>query len=661
MGSLRLLWVFSFCAALVHAENSLAQQGAAASGIPGAGTFVPPSAQNNPRVNQPPASPPSAPTSVTVPTPDTIPAPSSINTGTSYGQYRNQQNEIKLAKMLLDRYQSSVVRVTARDLAGNELARAMGVGVGRNAQYIATPLSIVLGNSQQWADSIEITHAAGNKYKAKVALIDEEKNLVLLAPEANPAPIPFAREIDERPQTSIYAISFENNPQGQITPEIKEAKLAATNQETGLLSVTNNEIQDSYAGTGLLNAQGELVGMLLPGAQGVLSSTLQKLVLKAQKTKPFEPSLIGVILGRGVLVDPKLPGAYRSIPAALEAIRKGEAPKADITRYTPASGSAVAPRGSDKVIVRVMPGKYKEEKTISLPANISIAGSGPHQTVVYGSARDKPVFLVQNAENVSLSNLRIVPAALQAMKAPAVIVSKSQGITLTGNIFEAKGGVALWLHESRNVVVRGNVFARGQQRGLSCDRSDLKLEFNAFIGDWPVAVSADRNCTAHIFRNLFLENKSSISVSSLAGRLRIERNSFVRNDAGVRFTASNSKFTLDDNLFFENAFGVYGAGNLDVKGIGRNAVWKSKFQARGRTINGLDFVRTEPAFVAPGYYDFRIAPGKGQLGEAAKTPGADLGAFQRSDFMGESTSQLAHALQTATNESELLAAWGLTP
>jgi hypothetical protein len=69
----------------------------------------------------------------------------------------------------------------------------------------------------------------------------------------------------------------------------------------------------------------------LPDGRGVLASTLTKLVYKAQKSKPIAPSLIGAILGRGVLIDAKITGAYKTITSALEAIKKGEAPKASIT------------------------------------------------------------------------------------------------------------------------------------------------------------------------------------------------------------------------------------------------------------------------------------------------------------------------------------------
>ena len=229
--------------------------------------------------------------SVTVPTPDTIAPPTTTAAPpTSTGQYRNARGEVKIEKLLLDRYQQSMVTVTAKDLAGNELSRAMGVGVGRSAQFIAVPLSLLLGNEQQWADKIEITHLSGNKYSAKIALIDEERNTVLLAPEANPAPLPYVRQEDERPQITVFTISFENGPPG--TPgsgkvaKIHRGMLAAANHDTGLLSVAGQEITDDQAGTGIITSNGELVGMLLPGNRGVLSSEMQSLVRKAEKATP---------------------------------------------------------------------------------------------------------------------------------------------------------------------------------------------------------------------------------------------------------------------------------------------------------------------------------------------------------------------------------------
>lgn len=495
-------------------------------GITGSVTYPTPAAKPT---ATPSASSGSKP-SINVPTPDTIAAPdlggnpNTIPTTpanvTSVGRYRNARGEVRIESLLHDRYKQSVVRVTAKDLAGNVLARAMGVGVGRNAQYIAAPLSLVLGSSQQWADKIEVTHFAGNKYDANVALIDEEKNLVILAPEAAPAPIVFANESDERPQVDVFTISFENAPDGSIASSVHRGRVAAANVETGLLSVspqTNQVIDDAQAGTGLINSEGKLVGMLLPNGRGVLASTLQRSILKAQKATPIEPRMIGVILGRGVLVDPKSTTAFKTISEALEAIKKGEAPKTDPTRYTPARNRTVAPKDTDKVVIKVMPGTYKEKKTISLPSDVSLSGSGPGQTSIVAPSSDKPAILVQRANNVMVAGFRIVPAALQSLKAPTLIVSEATGVTLLGNVFEAKGGVGAWVHASTKVSFFGNTFARGTVRGLACDKSGLQAEANAFVGDWPTALSLDKECSSVVKRNLFFETKTGIAVASNAG------------------------------------------------------------------------------------------------------------------------------------------------
>ena len=201
-------------------QISNAADGVTASGIPGAVTY-PVGAGTNGAGSKPK-------TSIAVPTPDTLPPPdlgpngggtsptsiprTPVNPKEALGQCRKKsgggETTVDFGCIIDRRYKHSVVRVLAKDLSGNILAKAMGVAIGRNAQYIAAPLSIVLGNTQQWADRIEVTHFAGNKYDANVALIDEEKNLVILSPEAAPAPIVFVAETDERPQLDVYTISF---------------------------------------------------------------------------------------------------------------------------------------------------------------------------------------------------------------------------------------------------------------------------------------------------------------------------------------------------------------------------------------------------------------------------------------------------------------------
>jgi hypothetical protein len=668
MGTM-ILWAFFF--AFAHAADPAPVN-------TGGATYVPPSAANDPAVRNAlnPGSAPAGgkgPTNIgQIPTPETIPPPSAA-AGQSFGQFRNSKNEVKLDRMFLNRYKQSVVRVTARDLAGNPLAQAMGVGIGRStlasAQYIATTLSIVLGNSQQWADEIEITHHTGNRYTAKVALIDEEKNLVLLSPEATPAAIPFVAPQNERPQVEVFTFSFKDNNStaegenleggGGIEPQIHRGLLAAANPETGVLSVSGKSIDNTQSGSGIINTTGELVGMLLPGGRGVLASTLQRMMVKASKSTPIDPTMIGAILGRGVLVDPKLPGAFPTITAALEAIKKGEAPKADITRYTPAKNRALAPKESDKVVVKVMPGNYKEAKTLVLPSDISLSGSGADITTIVGSDPDKPVLLLQDVENVILSGFRIVPAPLQKMKAPTVIFSKTKGSLLLGNILEAKGGVAFWAHESQALRIAGNTFPKGEARAISCDKSAVIIESNAFIGDWPIAITGDKSCSGEIRRNLFLENKAGISLSALVSKIAVDRNSFIRTTAAIKLSGENPNVSIDDNVFFENLYAVYASGDFDVKRIGRNSIWKTKFVARGRPLKPSDSIRTEPQFENPALYDFRIKPGKGQLGVAAKETGADLGAYQRSDFLGSATQQLVRTLSAATGDDSLPEAWGL--
>lgn len=656
MGMKQLLWAFFLSTSAFAADPPPINQSTGT-------TYVPSSAQSSPTVQQKLGSAGVGPTNIgTIPTPDTIAppvipsAPGAQPQQPTYGQYRTASG-VKLEKMLLDRYKQSVVRVTTKDMAGNELSRAMGVGVGKT--YIATSLSLILGNAQQWADRIEISHHTGNTYTAKIAYVDEEKNLVMLSPEAHPSPLPSAREQDERPNIDVFTFSFQDGLEGEIEPKIHRGIMAAVNPESGLLSVSGSTIKDDQAGSAIINTQGELVGMLLPRGRGVLNSTLQKMSVRAQKATPIEPNQIGVILGRGVMVDPKTKSAYPTISAALDAIKKGEAPKPDPSRYNPAKNRIVAPAESDKVVIKVMPGNYKEGKTIVLPSNLSLSGSGPDKTVLLGSDPNKPVLLLQGIENSMVSGFRIVPANLQSLKAPTVILSKASKVTLLGNVLEAKGGVALWANESNNVEVFGNSFARGQVRALSCDRSSMKVQANAFMGDWPIAVSVDRSCNIDLSRSLFFENKNSVTISSQAGRVALKSNSFIRSPIAVKLAGNPPNFQLDQNLFFECAIGFNSNIPMPGKKLGRNAIWKSKFQANGRPVASGDLVRTEPKFEAPESYDFRLRPGQGQLNVGSGEEVQQIGAFQLQDILGEYTQQVLRSLSVATGESDLASLWGL--
>jgi hypothetical protein len=646
----------------VSASSNSPSGGISGQGVVGAGTYPLGS-----------GAPSGGPTKINVPTPGNLPLPpgalgngsatgTATGTNTSLGRYRNAKGEVRVQSLLLDRYSPSVVRVAAKDLSGNVLSRAYGVGIGSRTQFIAAPLSLVLGSSQQWADRIEVTHSAGNRYEAKVAYIDEERNLVLLAPEAAPASLVFGRESDERPNIDVYLITYETGeglPAGQFQPMLHRAHLAAANEETGLLSISaypGQHIDDSMAGAGIIDSTGTLIGMLLPDGRGVLSSTLQKAVTKAEKAEPIQPSMIGVILGRGVVVDPKMEGAFRSISAALDAIRKGTAPKTDPSRYNPARNRAVAPKESDKVVIKVMPGTYHEPKTLTLPSHVSLSGSGPGLTTIVGKDPQKPVILVQNAQNVMISGLRIVPANLQDLKAPAVILSKVTKGVLLGNMLESKGGLAVWAHDSHNIGLFGNTFARGQIRGLSCDHTDIQLEGNAFVGDWPIGLSLETECVTVARRNLFFENKNSVSISSLAGSTTFRQNTFVRSPSALRVNGSGTRLTVANNLFFECPYAIYAASDIHSSHLGRNATWKSKMVSKGHPLLDLDLIRSEPLFQDPGNYDFRVRPGSGPALQDLEN---GIGAYQQTDFVGTFSSQLARSLGAATGDDSFPQQWGL--
>jgi hypothetical protein len=271
------------------------------------------------------------------------------------------------------------------------------------------------------------------------------------------------------------------------------------------------------------------------------------------------------------------------------------------------------------------------------------------------------VVLFQKAENAILSGFRVVPAAKQELKAPAVIVSQSQNITLIGNVFESRGGVAVWAQASQGVKVQGNTFARGQSRGVSCDRSGLELEGNAFVGDWSAAVAAERNCNLSARRNLFFENKTGIQGASNSRRIWIERNTFVRTDTGVRLGTVPASFRLGDNLFFEGNHAVLASAPLEAKRLGRNALWRAKLEARGRPIPSADLVRTEPKFIDAAAYDFRLQAGQNQFATAETEAGADLGAFSREDLAGPFTQQLVRTLGAAIGDPELPGRWAANP
>jgi hypothetical protein len=160
-------------------------------------------------------------------------------------------------------------------------------------------------------------------------------------------------------------------------------------------------------------------------------------------------------------------------------------------------------------------------------------------------------------------------------------------------------------------------------------------------------------------RNLFMDNKTSVGVASNSGSTMMQENTFVRDSAGVKIADTNSNFYLYDNLFFETPAALASGGDIAIRNLGRNGLWKSKFMARSKPLNALDVIRGEPTFLAPASYDFRVNPGKGFTAAAKRDPGADLGAFQTSDLLGPYTGPLARSLGAATGLDDLAGAWGL--
>jgi hypothetical protein len=169
----------------------------------------------------------------------------------------------------------------------------------------------------------------------------------------------------------------------------------------------------------------------------------------------------------------------------------------------------------------------------------------------------------------------------------------------------------------------------------------------------------DKGCNLNARRNLFSENKTAVTISSAASRVNLERNSFIRTTGAVKFSSAPKTFFLRDNLFFECNYALLSSGALDAKKLGRNALWRSKMEARNKPIAAVDLVRTEPKFEAPASYDFRLSAGQSQFATAETEPGAELGAFARDTYVGTYTQQLVRALGVAIGEPELAEAWGL--
>ena len=588
------------------------------------------------------------PTQVVIPVEEPIPAPPT--TSNALGRFRTKSGTVKVAEMLLNRYKESVVQIAALDNAGNVLGEAMGVAAGDS--HIATPLSLILGNSIQWADKISITHHDGTQYFSNIALVNEQLNLVLLSPDNRPAKIPFVRPLDERPQVAIFTISLGKEP------KIHQGKLSAVNKKAGTLSIAMEDVDESQAGTAIINSQGELIGMLLPNNHGILASTLEALTERAKKMESIPPPMLGAIMGRGVLVDTETKGAYPTISKAIAAIRSGEAPKINPKLYEPAKDRSYSPKEADRLVIKVLSGTYKENE-IDLPSYVSLSGSGPKTTTIIGTNPKKDVLIIKKAKNTSVSGLRIVPASLQDSSAATVSIIESANIQMLGNIIESKGGTAISIKNTQSVSLDANAFpgaALGE--AMRCMSSSVTATTNGFMGDWPRGLVADNGCILTASQNIFMKNKVGISANHKTASLAVLHNTFLDSVAGVHLGGLPKIFRLENNIFFRTAYGLNSNVTLPESALGRNSLWRGELVVGGHKISSSRILRSEPKFLAPARFDFRLRPGSPEYGSAS---GAlkDFGAFQSEGFLGTHSTYLASALEIIMGEENLVKAWGL--
>lgn len=597
--------------------------------------------------------------------------------GSKLGRYRVADGNVKGGRVkvkdrLTDTFKSSVVRVIARDESGNILNQAMGVSIGVTANnlqigdslYVATPLSLILGNALQWADQIEIQQDSGTSLSAKVALIDEQIDLVLLKPEISPNPLRFIPPVNERPQLNIVTIELreERDESGApiVVAEGHEGVLAAMDTDEGTLTVSGRTITNRQAGTAIINLQGQLLGMLLPNSRGVLASGLRRAIEQAKDKRPFHPRLVGAIMGRGVLVDQTLKGAYKTIAEALKDIADGKAPKPDTKRYLRAYTDELRPKDPPRPILKVAPGEYKITETISLPSNISVSGSGAKATILKMETENIPVIDLENAKNTAIANFRILPAKQESITA-TVRIRNSQSIVLLGNVIQAEGGRAVHFTNSQKIGLFGNTFPKGSSKAIYCQASVAKAEANAFLGEWPQALAVGKECRMQAERNIFMRNQISVAVSGQSASLSFKNNTLIGSNAAMRFFGEFPSFIVEDNLFYRNKFSILSQLPLEVKKFGRNGAYKSVAFQDGKMILGLDIVKGRPEFRKPDKYDFRLLPGSPNVGAGIpQKNGAptDIGAFQPETYLGKYTSQLIDTLSLALDEENLRQEWG---
>lgn len=593
--------------------------------------------------------------------------------GSLLGRFRTASGYVRVEEQLLDSYKNSVVRVTALDSTGNTLNEAMGVAVGMNESgilegdtvYIAAPLSTVMGNDREWADRLQCTHHSGASYSAEIALIDQALDLVLLKPKNKPTAIRSLPESQERTQIGVITIQFNRDRRGEIVPVFHRGTLAALSQEEGTLAISGKEAIASSAGTAIISLTGHLVGMLQPNGGGVLMSAISKDIRRAKGRTPFPPRLVGVIMGKGVLVDPNLKDAYPTIPAALADIKAGNAPKPDPTRYFGGTSDVAKPifnTAKNRPVLKIAAGTFTLAEPLEVPSDISISGMGPKETILLGASQDKPVLLFKGTKNASVANLRITPSSSQKDAEATVRIADSNNVQLVGNVIEGKGGkAAVYLLNANGVSIAGNAFPEGKNKALYCQNSSMTVEANSFLGKWPQAIAYGLGCSSLAEKNLFVENEISHAVSSSAKSVLIRHNTMLRDLVGVRIYGSIGQLAIEDNIFYSNRNSILSSPKILPSQVGRNTNYQSLAFEQDKPVQGLDFIKGKPEFRNLERYDLRLLPGSpgansGMPGPSGNT--TDVGAYQNENLLGEYTSQFVIALETALGEKNLAEAWG---
>ena len=589
--------------------------------------------------------------------------------GGTLGRFHKRDGTLEIEALLLDRYKDSVVRIRVLDRAGINLGESLGVSVGITASgaqvgdsiYIATPLSLILNNPVQWGDKIEVEHYSGTKYNAEIAIISEKLDIVLLRPKNYPQPVRFVEPRNERNQLDVITIGFQNNGEGGLEAISHSAVMAATNSKDGTLAIAGAGIHNAQAGTAILNMQGQLMGMLLPNHQGVLSSAIVSLIKRAKEKKLIPPVMLGVIMGKGVLVDRSLiaSGAYISIEDAIKDIQSGKAPKADLSRFIPSH--KIHYRKPSKVVLKVGPGTYSFKKALEVPSNISIAGSGSGLTTFTVKDQKQSVLLLKNVENVFISNLRLQPKGKQDRLQSTVFIQDSGKIVLLGNLVESNGGRGIHAIGSKHISLIGNSFSDGANKAVYCQQSSVKVEASSFLGPHPQALAVGKACYLSAENNLFMENKVGVAISGRSTYVRLRNNTFIHTLTGVRFYGYYPKLEVEDNLFYKGRFSFLMVRSFRPSLFGKNSSWGNVAFLRKKRAEGLQFVKGKPIFRNPRNYDFRLRAGSpGSLSGKLDDFGvnADMGAFQSSNFLGNYTRAFLITLEAATGEKNLAEKWG---